>query len=291
MDDFDDAVLGRLASGVGKTMRELKRSLRNMRTAPRTTSYSPEQTAAAQGVVAALLDVDTAFADCRLTEPFPYCECCTDRDLIDRLMSVPRDRLSEDDIALVAHSILSTLGGAQDFRYFVPRFCADSMESPLYDIDDIFARFRNAGFGTWPANEQRAVRSFLAAYWRCMLLTLPPADAMSELMDPCFRILDCIASLGDIDRALGTWESTQADTADARLLDLLGRLDFEGGRLSIVGVGANSDNADAYARLATWLRSTPVRLRIGGALSSVRTGDPARAGRIDEALSALSALG
>ncbi len=289
MKEFDEAFLGRMANEVGAVVRNMKRRIRDLGPAAPVPQYSAEQSAAAQGVIAALAAVDQAFSDRRLSDPMSYCDCCTDPAFVERLASTPRDQISEEDMAGVAGSLLYTLGDTNDFRYFVPRFCSDSIGSPLYDVDAVFARFRRAGFDDWPDSQRSAVRRLLAAHWRFALLTEPRHD-LSSMQDPWLVTLECIACLGDVEHALNAWESSYAASADARLLELLERVDVGESSISIVGVGGFDENRDAYTAIERWLRSASIRGRIDAALESLRATDGAMAERIDVVLAALARL-
>jgi hypothetical protein len=288
MDEFQEAFLGQAARKVIDAVRDLKRGIREFATTPREPSYDAEQCAAAQSVAAALQRVELAFSHHRLSDPFRYCDCCTDPAFIARLTSTPRDEISEDDMANVAGSLLNTLGGDDDLRYFVPRFCCDSLSAPLYDVDSAFARFPRAGFDAWPEPEKRAVRDFLAAHWRFLLLDAPPDSLGAALTDQTFVVLDCMMSVGDIEQALRTWDGITAENADARLLQMLDFLDVGEDGIGISGAGGFSDNTAAYESLARWLRTYAVQVRIDTVLEGLRTTDSEKFERIRDVLSALA---
>lgn len=286
MKDFDEAALGQIATSMNSALRDIKRTTREQFREVPAASYTAEQTVAAQRAIAGLADVDRAFAGYRLAESLLYCDCCTDPQLVERLLSVSRDELSEDDIASVAGSLLYTIGVAGDLKYFVPRFCRDMLVVPLYDIESVFARFHRAGFNAWPDAERRAVRNFLGAAWKSALIAGSRRN-LSALTDPWLRILDSMASLDFLCDALAAWDADHGDAADSRLLDLLDLLELGSESLGLSGAGGFSDNSAAYDALERWLRSPAVRARIDAALESARTTDRELAGRIDAVLHAL----
>jgi hypothetical protein len=285
--DFDEAVLGQIAERANSALRDLKRSMRDQFGEAPAAPYTADQAGAAQGAITALAEVDRAFAGYRLPDSISYCDCCTDPELIGRLLSVSCDDLSEDDIASVAGSLLYTIGDANDLKYFVPRFCRDTLVVPLYDIDSVFARFRRAGFDEWPDAERRAVRNFLGAVWKSALIAGSRRN-LSELTDPWLDILDSMSSLGFLGDALFIWDAEHGDAADSRLLDLLDALEVGSGSISVSGAGGFSDNSAAYDVLEAWLRSPAVRARIAAVLESVRLSDSELAQRIDSVLRALA---
>jgi hypothetical protein len=284
--DFDEAVLGQIAKGANSALRDLKRSMREQFGEAPAASYTADQARAAQGAIAALAEVDRTFAGYRLPDSIQYCDCCTDPELIGRLLSVSRDDLSEDDVASVAGSLLYTIGDANDLKYFVPRFCRDTLVVPLYDIDSVFVRFQRAGFDEWPDAERRAVRNFLGAAWKSALIAGSRRN-LSALTDPWLDILDSMASLGFLSDALVVWDAEHGDAADSRLLDLLDFLEVGSESLSVSGAGGFSDNSAAYDVLEAWLRSPAVRARIDAVLKSTRIADRELAARIDGVIRAL----
>lgn len=289
MAEFDDAVLGRIASDLNAALRDGKRQIRDHVRARPTVPYGPQQSSAAQDVIAALALVDRAFSGCRLSDPLRHCDCCKDPALIARLQATPRDAISEDDMAAVAGSLLYTLGEVADLAYFVPRFCSDSIVSPLYDVDAVFARIRRAGFDEWPDAQKDSVRRFLLAHWRFALL-FEPRRGLSAMTDPWLVTLDCIASVYDIEYALNVWETTNTESADARLLELLDCLQVWDDSVRIAGVGDYGENAGPYAKLSRWLRSPAMEARINAALESLRATDSDTAARIDSVLGDLRRL-
>lgn len=286
MKDFDDAIIGQTAERLNSALRDIKRSMREQFGEAPAAAYTPDQARAAQRAVTALAEVDRAFSEYSLRDSISYCDCCTDPQLIGRLLSVPRDDLSEDDVASVAGSLLYTIGDANDLKYFVPRFCRDTLVVPLYDIDSVFGRFRRAGFDEWPDAERRAVRNFLSAAWKSALVAGSRRN-LSALTDPWLVILDSMASLGFIGDALVIWDAEHGDAANSRLLDLLDSLEVGSESLSVSGAGGFSENSAAYDVLEAWMRSPAVRDRIAAVLESVRISDGELAGRIDDILRAL----
>ena len=288
MKNFDEAALGRIAKRANAMLRDLKRSTREQFGEAFPAPHTPERTAAADAVIAALAAVDRAFAAYHLSASMSYCDCCTDPELIARLITTPRDDLSDDDVASVVGSLLFTLGNTNDLKYFVPRFLRDTLATPLYDIDSMFARFERAGFDGWPDAERSAVRGYLRAFWRCVLLT-SPCRGLTTLTDPWLDVLDGMASLGFIGDALALWDAEHGDAAQSRLLDLLDFLDVGPASFGVVGVGGYAHNSAGYDVLERWLRSPVVSTRIDAALEPVRSVDGELANRIDGVLSALTA--
>ena len=284
--DFDEAALGEIAKTLHATLPDLKRTMRERFGVAHSSAYTADHAAAARAAIAALADVDSAFASYELPYSLSYCECCNDPDFVGRLLSTPRDDLSENDVANVAASLLYTLGTCNELKYFAPRFCRDALGVPLYDIDSVFSRFSRAGFDEWADVERRAIRNFLGAAWNSALLA-GPCVGLAELNDPWLDILDSMASLGFIVDALEIWSAQLGHAADSRILELLERLDVGAGAIKVAGAGGLSDNGAAYALLGAWLLSGAVRHRIEAAAAPLRGSDAARAERIDSVLRSL----
>jgi hypothetical protein len=274
--DAFEAAVGRASNDLSLALRNFRSERRASQPESASAAYSKEQTAAAQDVIRNLALVDKEFSNCRLSFPIPHCECCNDPDFLNRLATTPLAELDEDDVATVAESLLYTLGTAADFAYFIPRFCSDSLGYPLYDVEAIFARFERAGFFEWPESQRVAVRNFVLSHWHFLLLTVPSSDTRS-MIDPFFVILDCIASLGNIDPALHIWARTYDRSADERLLELVRKLDVGDDHFAIVGVGGYADSDGQYELLGDWIASQPIRARIEAALNNVALAEDGKA--------------
>ncbi len=130
--------------------------------------------------VAAVEGLYAAFGHVRRPSRVAGCPHCVapdeDRTLLDR----PLRSLTHRDLARYAVKALSTWGGAEEFRYFVPRLLelADVLDLPPV----LFGKFRDAGWLGWPADERAAVEAFLAAWWADTLDRFPAEPDAAEIL-------------------------------------------------------------------------------------------------------------
>jgi hypothetical protein len=68
-----------------------------------------------------LADLDDAFALAPWRTRIESCPCCTTAEEIAVLLSKPRKLLSANKLQGYAASSMTTIGSAQDLRYFTPR--------------------------------------------------------------------------------------------------------------------------------------------------------------------------
>ncbi|MGY2896078.1 hypothetical protein [Deinococcus sp. UYEF24] len=119
-------------------------------------------------LAAAVRQLYVAFAD----EPRPsqvigctFC-CCTEQEL-NRLVEVPREALTADELDAYSSSVLDTIGTEADFKYFLPRIFELVAEGELQREGASWKirRLKNTAWTTWPVNQVQAVRDYLMAWW------------------------------------------------------------------------------------------------------------------------------
>ncbi|GAB2811769.1 hypothetical protein GCM10027176_15340 [Actinoallomurus bryophytorum] len=118
-----------------------------------------------------------AFGHVRRPARVPGCPHCVapqeDRPLLDG----PVRSLPADALARYAAKAISTWGGAEEFRYFLPRLleCAAADAFGYPDPAIVFGKVAAAGWHAWPAGERAAIEAFLTAWW-ADTLERHPAD-------------------------------------------------------------------------------------------------------------------
>lgn len=258
-DDLE-RTLGTIANDANATLVSLKRMMRER--LPPTVARTAARDSAAGAVAQRLHDVDVAFADAAIEIPVGACECCTDPAFVARLETVPAMQLSEEDMAEVVASLSYTLGSLSDVPYFVPRWCADGLGSPLYDVTQAFARAAAAGFAQWPTARRDAIRDFLAAQLR-YVLGGPTVRFLSTLND-VQGLYECAAYLGFDEAFFSVWELPLTEDADEHLPDLLAALDVDdNGDFSLPCAWAHV----ALDKLIAWFRTPRIRARLEHGLS------------------------
>jgi hypothetical protein len=150
-----------------------------------------------------------AFGHVRRPARVPGCPHCVapeeDRPLLDR----PVRALPPDDLARYAAKAISTWGGAEEFRYFLPRLleCAAADAFGYPDPAVVFGKLAVAGWHDWPADERAAIEAFLTAWWADTLDRYPAAPGAGT-------VLCCLgAARADLTPFLDHWGALPA--ADA----------------------------------------------------------------------------
>ncbi len=83
-----------------------------------------------------------------------------------RLRAVPLRAISADDLGLFAFKAMTTFGGVNDFRHFLPRIAELLSYQRLVGAADLSLFVRKLAYGqwsTWPASERAAVERWLDA--------------------------------------------------------------------------------------------------------------------------------
>jgi hypothetical protein len=150
-----------------------------------------------------------AFGHVRRPARVPGCPHCVapeeDRPLLDR----PVRSLPPDDLARYAAKAISTWGGAEEFRYFVPRLleCAAADAFVYPDPAIVFGKLAAADWHGWPAGERAAIGEFLTAWW-ADTLDRYPADPGAG------TVLCCLgAARADLTPFLDRWGALPAAEA------------------------------------------------------------------------------
>src|SRR5258705_7533660 len=79
-----------------------------------------------------LADLDDAFALAPRPTRIESCPCCTTAEEITVLLSKPRKLLSANELQHYAASSMTTIGSAQDLRYFTPESGGASGAAPRH---------------------------------------------------------------------------------------------------------------------------------------------------------------
>ena len=119
-------------------------------------------------LAAAVQQVYVAFTD----EPRPLrvtgcTNCCISEEELARLVEVPREELSADDLASYSSNVPDTVGTETDFKYFLPRILELVASVHLQRIGAGWEvrRLKYTDWTTWPADQVQAIRAYLMAWW------------------------------------------------------------------------------------------------------------------------------
>ena len=92
------------------------------------------------------------------------CPCCSGRVDLARLAAAPLKDLAEEDLALYAAKAITTVGGATDFVYFVPRLLELLVSNALrVDVEIVLGKLGLAELASWPPALSAAVEGLLWA--------------------------------------------------------------------------------------------------------------------------------
>ncbi len=131
-----------------------------------------------------------------------------------RLRARPLRELTGADLDRFARSALTTWGGVDDFKHFLPRIFELLVREPGRVDALVVERLALADWRTWPVEEQEVVEAFLAALW-CWALEVGPdvVDAGS--------ILRAVGLAGcALDEWLDTWRDAPGLAATRQLAHL-----------------------------------------------------------------------
>jgi hypothetical protein len=180
----------------------------------------------------------------------------------------------------VVASISLTFGTAEDCSYFAPRFCADGLDTPAYDIPLAFQRLRLT-FRGWPTHEREAIQNFLLAQWNYVLLTEPTAsiyETGGQSLNETCGLLECLALVDSLSPALDISTSSRARSADLRILEFFENLSSSWGGFS----------REDYQLIATWVNQNTAS-RISPLLEAASMNSPRTASYMRRAYDALCA--
>ncbi|MFI7677620.1 hypothetical protein [Actinophytocola sp. NPDC049390] len=199
---------------------------------------------------AALDGLYSAFARRDRPTAIDYCTHCVDPATVKRLLApVPLREIPAETIRPYTVDVLSTAGGAADFRHFLPRILHIAVTDGFGGYPDlglVMSKVRRADWRGWPASEQQAVTDFMHAVWSTTLTRFPADPGAEELLGAIGQIE------GDLTPYLRTWEAALATHAGASHLLVFVRDTFgRAGREYWLTVPGWPDTAAATVR--AWL--------------------------------------
>jgi hypothetical protein len=220
-----------------------------------------------ESLAAAIERLYAAFGSVPRPKAIERCEHCLSASEAGVLLGpVPLRELSADQLRAYATDVLLTVGDVADYRYFLPRIfeiaCTEGFNWP--DLEPLAGRLRVAGWSTWAAPEQAAIRGVLRACWR-EVLTGDPDNWGADV------VLCAIANAEDeLKPYLDEWTSALGCPAAAvELRDLLHySVSWKGGvpRLTNAFWGGRD------AQVIAWLSGGELRAALAEARAGARTG-------------------
>jgi hypothetical protein len=94
---------------------------------------------------------------------FPACACCISEEAKAVLLSRRLNVLTEAELGEYAADVFLTVGGVEDFKYFLPRILELSVREELYwpDPEIVLGKLKLADWAEWPEDERAAVLEVL----------------------------------------------------------------------------------------------------------------------------------
>ncbi|WP_232665081.1 hypothetical protein [Pseudonocardia sp. TRM90224] len=162
------------------------------------------------------------------------------------LLQAPLRELTDDELGPYAFSAVSTVGTADDFRYFVPRVLELVVTGACRytDVEVVLGKLRYAGLPEWPGQQRAAVGTLLERFWDAVLSTYPatyPVDAV---------LCGIAAAVDDITPFLERWAGDATESAQLHLIE------FEEENADRLVNAYWANRPDAKAIVASWLAIT-----------------------------------
>ena len=148
--------------------------------------------------LASVVRLYEVFERYRARAEMPHCEHCMSSQEIHDLCAIPLEELTDPLLRKYAWHAIGTVGEANDFRHFLPAvFERMLVEDGSIDAEVIISKLPQAGWESWPAVEQQAVREFLAEWWLGVISNPPGAWLAESCLCAIAQVTDDLASFLD----------------------------------------------------------------------------------------------
>ena len=176
---------------------------------------SQSESSAETEVRAAIEGLYRVFARYNFHPDMPHCEHCIEDEEVRQLGSKPLRELMPEDLSRYAAKALTTWGGEDDYRHFLPRmFEIVSFEGFSWPhAEVVLGRLNDARWHAWPLDEQEAVTAYLGALWHWHLSEFEESDYFSRG--------DILCAIGRVENDLMpylvAWEDNESHAATRRI--------------------------------------------------------------------------
>jgi hypothetical protein len=123
--------------------------------------------------------IDEVYAEFRAPKPraIDGCPCCTSPKDLCHLLEKPLKDLSADDLREYGSSAFLTMGGEQDFKYFLPRLLDIASAQDWWPSPEIvLGKLRLGRWNDWPDRQRSAVKRVIDAWFADCLNDSDRAD-------------------------------------------------------------------------------------------------------------------
>lgn len=127
-------------------------------------------------VIGAVQNLYETFGCYPLQKHVDGCPCCVHESDKIALESKPLRLLSQADVGRYAFKAMTTWGGKDDFRHFLPRILEllVTKEGLGCDEEVVLGKLALANWKEWPEQEQSALREYFRSVWRSLLFDPVP---------------------------------------------------------------------------------------------------------------------
>ena len=152
-----------------------------------------------------------AFSGYPLARKIEGCPCCVSVEDETNIHRRSLRELTAEDLGRYAFKALTTWGGENDFKHFLPRLFELVTEIVSIvgevDIEVLFGKLRYAKWNTWPEQERAAIRRYLMALWLFVLSVPSEAVAIDEYLCGIGQAEDNLSTY------LDAWQNLKTDIA------------------------------------------------------------------------------
>lgn len=187
-------------------------------------------------------------------------------DIANRVLLLPCRELSDDDIGTYAGSAILTVGGPDDYRYFLPRVLELSVTNGNWigsEAPIIAERLHRAEWTNWSSEQRASVRAFFDVTYDWSI------DAPFDCVAPAdLWLCGNLIIGGDAADLLGRWRHNRHPAAACRLANLRWSLaeSLKGKERLPYWDGVTAHNWNA---MVSWLLDSATGRQIEAALNEV----------------------
>jgi hypothetical protein len=208
---------------------------------------------------AALDAVYIAFQGCRRPTALEAAPGRDPKRILARLSTSPLADLTADDFGGYMGWAMTTVGGVDDYKHFLPRILELCVRGPARvhlggDPNSLARKIAYGDFPGWPADERAAIVAVFDLAWRQALRASPEEEEAEDWL----RGLICLGQ--PVDARLAAWLASDEPRAGLHLADAVNAEIFRrsNARPSLGG----DDEYAAYAAYSNWLAEPGVRQRL-----------------------------
>ncbi len=184
------------------------------------------------------------------------CECCVNDDEIQILLSKPLNKLSVNEIGHFMRSAISTFGGINDYKHFLPRIL-ELIQNEKNEVTEDFLDYEKLNYGkwkTWKIDEIKAISNYFLSLWEKTIIN--EKISISEIGN----ILTIVIRYLDVNDLLIIWEQSNSLKSTEFIVDFV---------LNEIGLNL-AINKKVYYTILEWLSTEVVLQKIENTFFTVK---------------------